>query len=274
MQKRAIQIVQKYLKSKGLFAANPDGVSGPITEAAVINGLRARMSELPPDAMNFSPQRRMTLMLQLIAKEKGIEVQPIDGFWGPVTQNAYDSLVHLEDNGTLPPNWRDEEPSDANPNQWPRDRGNQAEMKAFYGTPGNPPMKKVRCPWTLKLAWDKRTTMTHVGVHTKVADSVGDVFEKVHAHYGDAELKRLRLDLYGGCFFKRRKRGGSTWSTHAWAIALDWDPERNQLKWGRDKASLDASAYDFWWRTWEAEGWVSLGRSRNFDWMHVQAARL
>jgi hypothetical protein len=55
---------------------------------------------------------------------------------------------------------------------------------------------------------------------------------------------------------------------------MDWDPERNQLKWGRDRASLDASVYDFWWRTWEAEGWVSLGRSRNFDWMHVQAARL
>ena len=111
-------------------------------------------------------------------------------------------------------------------------------------------------------------------MHAKVADSVGDVFERVHAHYGSAELKRLRLDLYGGCFFARKKRGGSTWSTHAWAVALDWDPERNQLKWGRDRASLDHSNYDFWWRAWEAEGWVSLGRTRNFDWMHVQAARV
>ena len=147
-------------------------------------------------------------------------------------------------------------------------------MRDFFGQPGSPPIKKVRCPWQLRLAWDKSEVITHVGVHAKVADSVGDVFEKVHAHYGAAELTRLRLNLYGGSFFARKKRGGSTWSTHAWAVALDWDPERNQLKWGRDRASLDHSDYNFWWRAWEAEGWVSLGRTRNFDWMHVQAARV
>jgi hypothetical protein len=49
---------------------------------------------------------------------------------------------------------------------------------------------------------------------------------------------------------------------------------RNQLNFGRDRATLDHTDYDFWWHTWEDEGWVSLGRSRNFDWMHIQAARL
>ena len=32
--------------------------------------------------------------------------------------------------------------------------------------------------------------------------------------------------------------------------------------------------YNMWWKLWEEEGWVSLERQRNFDWMHVQAARL
>ena len=91
----------------------------------------------------------------------------------------------------------------------------------------------------MRLAWDKSQSVSHIGCHAKVAPSVGRVFQKVHAHYGDAELKRLRLDLFGGCFANRKKRGGSTWSTHAWAVALDFDPERNQLKWGRDRASLD-----------------------------------
>jgi hypothetical protein len=274
MLKRAILIVQNHLRALGHFAGNPDGITGPITDAAVVKGLTARVGELPAGALGFSPERRMTMLLQLICKDKGIECEPIDGFWGPVTQNSYESLVHLIDRGSLPPNWRDDEPSDANPHIWPRDRGNQQEMRSFYGPPGSPPMKKVRCPWNLKLAWDKSVSITHIGCHAKVANSVEDVLQKVHAHYGEAELKRMRLDLYGGCFFNRRKRGGSTWSTHAWAIALDWDPERNQLKWGRDRASLDHPSYDFWWHAWEAEGWVSLGRTRNFDWMHVQAARV
>ena len=69
-------------------------------------------------------------------------------------------------------------------------------------------------------------------------------------------------------------RGGTKPSTHSWGIALDWYPSRNKLRWGRDRASLAAPDCDDWWRIWEAEGWVSLGRSRNFDWMHVQAAKI
>ena len=274
MLKRAILIVQNHLKGLGHFAPNPDGATGPVTEAAVLKGLNARLAELPAGATGFPPERRMTMMLQLICKDKGIDIDPIDGFWGPVTQNAYESLVQLLDTGSLPVNWRDDEPSEANPHKWPRDTGNQKAMRDFYGTPGKPVFAKVRCPWELSLAWDTKTKISHIGCNAKVADSVGNVLEKVHAHYGDAELKRLRLHLFGGCYFARKKRGGSNWSTHAWAVALDWDPERNQLKWGRDRASLDHSNYDFWWHAWEAEGWVSLGRSRNFDWMHVQAARV
>ncbi len=61
---------------------------------------------------------------------------------------------------------------------------------------------------------------------------------------------------------------------HSWGIAVDYDPERNLVKWGRDRATFAKSEYDTWWKLWEEEGWVSLGRTRNFDWMHVQAAKL
>ena len=33
-------------------------------------------------------------------------------------------------------------------------------------------------------------------------------------------------------------------------------------------------AIERWWALWEEEGFVSLGRAGDFDWMHVQAARL
>ena len=274
MLKRAIQIVQSHLKGLGHFHGTADGADSPDLATAVVRGLTPRQAEIPAGALGFPHRRRLTMMFQLVARDRGIDCNPIDGFWGPVTQHAYDSLVHLIDHGSLPPNWRDDEPSDANPHAWPRDTGNQAAMRAFYGTPASPPMTRVRCPWTLRLAWDKSTRLTQVSVHSKVAPSVERVFDRVHAHYGEANLKRLRLDLFGGCFAPRKKRGGSSWSTHAWAVALDFDPERNPLNWGRDRAALDHPDYGFWWSTWEAEGWVSLGRSRNFDWMHVQAARL
>ncbi len=274
MLKRAIQIVQTNLKASGQFSGNTDGTLGPITIAAVAKALTTKQTQLPANWASLASKRQITMLFQLMCKDKSIDCDPVDGFWGPVTQHAYESMVELLGTGSLPPNWRDEEPSDANPHTWPRDRGNQQEMRNFYGQPGKPAMTQVAVPWKMRLAWDKRQTVRSIGVHSKVASSVTNVFKRVHQHYGDAELKRLRLDLFGGCFAARKKRGGSTWSTHAWAVALDFDPERNQLKWGRDRAAMAHRDYRFWFDAWEADGWVSLGRSRNFDWMHVQAARL
>jgi hypothetical protein len=274
MLKRAVEMVQTHLKTHAGYTGAIDGTITASVGAAALRFLQQHPGEAASDPAGWPDKRRAVAVLQLMAKQKNIQSGPIDGFWGPVTDNAHQSLEHLQKTGRLPDNWRDEEPAGANPNLWPRDTGSQSEMRAFYGTPGQPPIKKVRCPWTLRLAWNLADKTTTVGCHAKVADSLEKVFDKVFRHYGEAELKRLRLDLFGGCFANRKKRGGSTWSTHAWAVALDFDPDRNKLQWGRDRASLDDPAYNFWWQTWEAEGWVSLGRSRNFDWMHVQAARL
>jgi hypothetical protein len=274
MLKRAIVVVQDHLKAKGHYAGASHGIADAATDAAVALGLGERQADIPAGALGFSQRRRMVMLLQLICRDKGIACDPIDGYWGQITQTAWDSLVFLLDHGRLPEPWRDTDQPAANPQNWPRDTAGQAEMRGFFGQPGQPPIQKVPCPWPLKLAWNPAQRVTHIGCHAKVADSLGRVLTKVHAHYGAAELARLRLDLFGGCFAPRKKRGGSTWSTHAWAAAIDWDPARNQLAWGRDRASLAAPAYDFWWKCWEAEGWVSLGRSCNFDWMHVQAARL
>ncbi len=61
---------------------------------------------------------------------------------------------------------------------------------------------------------------------------------------------------------------------HAWGIAVDLDPERNPLRWGRDRASFAASAYEPFWTIVEAAGAPSLGRACNRDWMHFQFGRL
>ena len=69
-------------------------------------------------------------------------------------------------------------------------------------------------------------------------------------------------------------RGGSSWSMHSWGVAVDLDPDRNRLRWNSSKAYLARDEYKPFWKIVESEGWTSLGRERNYDWMHFQSAHL
>jgi hypothetical protein len=110
--------------------------------------------------------------------------------------------------------------------------------------------------------------------HQKVAPSLYKILENVKKIYGEKEIQRLRLDLFGGCLNVRRMRGGSAYSIHSWGAAIDIDPDNNQLKWGKDRAAFGKPVYKDFLDAFEAEGWVSLLRARNFDAMHMQAALL
>lgn len=214
---------------------------------------------------------RLTAFIQLSATLQQVDAGPVDGFWGPQTQYAFELLQHRENYGDWPPLWRDWTIPPNNTNQWPPE--DEAALTAFYGPPCNESaLVTVNLHYTMRLAWDLNTSLNRIRCHSKVADSVLRVLTAVQQHYGNQQLRELRLDRFGGCYNPRRKRGGSAWSTHAWGIALDFDPDRNQLSWGRDRASLARPEYERWWQLWEAEGWISLGRKANYDWMHVQAA--
>jgi len=70
-------------------------------------------------------------------------------------------------------------------------------------------------------------------------------------------------------------RGSSTkWSIHSWGAAIDLDPNKNALKMTDKEATFAKPDYRDFWKIVESEGWVSLGRARNYDWMHFQAANL
>jgi hypothetical protein len=126
----------------------------------------------------------------------------------------------------------------------------------------------------MRLAWETRTIVKATSCHEKIHDAALRVLTRVLDHYDADKVRQLGLDLFGGCLNVRKMRGGSAWSMHSWGIAFDFDPDRNQLKWGRDRAAFAGPEYQKWWELWEEEGAVSLGRARNFDWMHVQFARL
>lgn len=217
-----------------------------------------------PGPIDGRPGIRTTRAIKAFQVAQGLAV---DGIPGPDTREALFGVVPSprSDPGVVPlPPTRPYEGG-----QWPLQR----DCRDYYGDVGLFQVR-LRLPYPMRLAWDKKVAVTSISVHEKVHDSAGRVFARVADAYDEAARKRLGLDLFGGSLNVRRMRGGSSYSMHSWGIAIDFDPERNQLSWGRDKARLAQPDAERFWSLWEEEGWVSLGRARDFDWMHVQAARL
>lgn len=271
MNASAIRALQTQLLGLGFDPDGIDGKMGAGTRAAMAAALEAFDPSTDSDWRAWPAARREVLCLQVVCAATGLNPGDLDGFWGPQTEYACGQLAYLQANGTMPDPWRDAYTTPGNPNAWPLER--EADLNAFYGKPSKN-LVLLDLPYPLKLAWNTAQVVTRTQCNAKVKDSFAKVLGKVRRHYGLAGIQELRLDLYGGGFNPRDKRGGTSPSTHSWGIAFDFDPERNKLQWGRDRAAFARPEYEAWWRAWESEGWVSLGRARNFDWMHVQAARV
>lgn len=257
--------LQTFLNSKGA-KLEADGLLGAKTLKAAESHLRNFGSSF--DVENWSADRTMIAIEQLLYKSHEIEVGAIDGLVGEDTRQA--RRVYADKNeGT----WRDKLPELAagvkHSDNWPRQSG----VPAFFGSPGAN-LVKLSLPFPFRIAWDPAKTVQSTMVNAKCKDAFSAIWTKTLEHYTLVGLKNLRLDMFGGCFNIRKMRGGSTMSMHSYGIAWDIDPERNQLKWPRARANLDDKAYDKFWSFVEAEGGVSLGRARDFDWMHFQFARL
>lgn len=260
MDTRSIQTL--LARARFLKQSDIDGVSGKGTRAAGLAAIRA----LGVNASLWPRDRQDAAIGQWALRAAGFDPGMIDGRVGSDTklalerwQNASrDKSVRAPEIAHLP----------TASSVWPRQR----DMAKFYGAPGTGHVL-MPLPYPMVLAWDPDTEVNRITIHGKCAASATRVFTRVLEHYGMDAIRAQNLDRFGGCFAHRPMRGGSQLSTHAFACALDLDPENNQLRWGRDRAHMARPENQFFVDAWRAEGWVSLGVERNFDWMHFQAAR-
>jgi hypothetical protein len=264
--------VQRLLTAAGYYNAGIDGDYGPKSKTAVGKVLDNNASKVPG---RMSERRRMIAAAQLILDAAGYEPGEIDGYDGHNTVEAFNAWDYRQTHGKEEALDRDDgffaspDPAPANASVWPRQGG----VSAFYGAVGTNQVR-IDLPYRMRIAWNLRQSVASFLCHERVAEPMRLIFVRVADHYGVDRLKPLGLDLFGGCLNVRKMRGGSSYSMHSWGIAVDLDPANNQLRWNHTRARFAQPEYAPFWRIVEDAGAVSLGRARDFDWMHFQFARL
>lgn len=145
----------------------------------------------------------------------------------------------------------------------------------FWGPHGipngyTPPQKKISLPFPLYLYGDRNSPVTTLRPHVKAADAFEEFFDHLAVQYPTQELRnKAGITTYDGLYNPRLMRGSSTsWSMHAWAIAIDLDAEHNGLKtpWPQ-KAEMPLEVYECAAKA----GLQSLGWTRGNDGMHISA---
>lgn len=264
--------VQILLRAAGYYGGEIDGIVGPATLAAANRILQNHTGKF---AETHEAKRRIIIAVQLVLDAAGYEPGPIDGYAGHNTLEAMNAWLDAQGEKSAPTPDRDKDPKKAptarNPKQtrWPR----QKDVLKFYGPVGKN-QTRIELPYPMVVAWNTSQQVKTMMCHKKVADAMTWIFDETLNTYGYAEISRLGLNMYGGCLNVRKMRGGSRYSMHSWGIAVDIDPAHNRLKWNKSKARMAQPEYERFWEIVEAAGAISLGRERDFDWMHFQFARL
>jgi hypothetical protein len=145
-----------------------------------------------------------------------------------------------------------------------------SEIIAKYGEPGPDNLVVIPLPYPMRISWDLTHRISKMQCHKLCAGAFKAVFTDLLSVYGLAKLQELGIDLYGGCYNFRQMRGGTEWSRHSWGIAIDLDPARNTLHETHQTARFARPEYEQMIQIFYSNGFVGLGREKDYDWMHFQ----
>lgn len=102
--------------------------------------------------------------------------------------------------------------------------------------------------------------------HKAIKDRLEAALMEIYETLGEERFEKEGWNIYSGCFNYRKKRGGSSLSTHSWGIAIDVFSDGNPY--ASSETTFSGEAIDIM----EKHGFLSGGRAWNKDFMHFQAA--
>lgn len=146
----------------------------------------------------------------------------------------------------------------------------QEQLISKYGTPnkeGKGYITQIVLPYPMYYDGKK---VTKISCHKLVADKLLAIFKDILDFYGKEQISKLKIDDYGGCFNYRLMRGGTKLSVHSWGCAIDLNPSRNLLTETSKTARFARPEYKQMIDIFYKHGFESLGREKNYDWMHFQ----
>lgn len=187
---------------------------------------------------------------QIKAMQRRVGVHP-DGFWGPVSQEACRRHLRALMPGMI---------------VWPK--SDQVSLRAFYGEPGDE-SNLVSITFPFPVFYDGKLVKT-TRVHRKCAESLLRVLNDIGSRYFAERGVMEEAEDYGGVFNFRLKRGGTTYSLHAYGAAIDLDADDNTF---RDSWPMKADMPLEIMECFAREGWISAGAFWGYDAMHFQATR-
>jgi hypothetical protein len=187
---------------------------------------------------------------QIIEMQRRIGATP-DGFWGPLSIAA--CKAHLR--RMMP-----------HPNPWPS--SDQSSLRAFYGQPGDERnLVMMEFPYRMLYAGQ---AVSRTRVHARCADSLFRVLSNIRGMFAAAPHIVDEATDFAGVYNYRPKRGGTSWSLHAWGAAIDLDADDNTF---RDSWPMKADMPLEIMEAFAREGWKSAGAFWGYDAMHHEAAR-